>query len=51
MVDMIETKQVEKRCCNKCNSKVAKSDLKEYSYQCMECDEDLYEFETHISMK
>ena len=37
------------RYCNKCNSKVDKSELEEYSYQCLECDEDLYEFETHSS--
>lgn len=35
------------RYCNKCRNKVSKSELKEYAYQCMECDEDLYSFETH----
>ena len=35
------------RQCNRCDSKVEKSDLPEYPYQCNECDEDLYEFETH----
>lgn len=39
------------RYCNKCNSKVIKSELKEYSYQCLECDEDLYEFETRCKTK
>src|SRR5690606_12123886 len=33
--------------CNRCNNPVEKSFLEEYSYQCIVCDEDLYEFETH----
>ena len=33
--------------CNRCGSPVLKSDLDDYAYQCMNCDEDLYEFETH----
>lgn len=33
--------------CNRCHSKVTKSDLEEYAYQCLECDEDLYEIETY----
>ena len=33
--------------CNRCGSPVLKSDLDDYVYQCMNCDEDLYEFETH----
>lgn len=41
----------EKKYCNKCNSKVIKSELEEYSYQCVECDEDLYEFETHSHLE
>lgn len=36
------------RYCNRCDSKVSESDLDEYSYQCFECDEDLYEFETYL---
>lgn len=36
------------RVCRRCGSKVRKSDLEEYSYQCDECDEDLYEFETEL---
>jgi hypothetical protein len=36
------------RYCNKCHNKVTESVLEEYSYQCVECDEDLYEFETII---
>jgi hypothetical protein len=35
------------RLCNRCNKPVYKSDNPEYSYQCFNCDEDLYEFETH----
>lgn len=38
----------ENRCCNRCDSKVAKSKLQEYAYQCFECDEDLYTIETYI---
>lgn len=34
--------------CNKCGSPVITSDTQGYKYQCLECDEDLYEFETHI---
>lgn len=33
------------RVCSRCKAKVWKSDNPEYSYQCFECDEDLYEFE------
>lgn len=33
--------------CNKCDHRVQKSELEDYSYQCIECDEDLYIFETH----
>lgn len=40
---------MEERRCNRCNSKVEKSDLKEYSYQCFDCDEDLYTFETYVN--
>lgn len=37
--------------CNRCNQQVTKSDLEEYNYQCMECDEDLYRFETHTKQE
>lgn len=37
----------EKRFCNRCDNEVAESELKEYRYQCFECDEDLYTIETH----
>ena len=33
--------------CNRCESPVVKSDNPEYSYQCLECDEDLYSIEIH----
>ena len=34
------------RRCNKCNSIVKPSDNIKYDWQCLECDEDLFEFET-----
>lgn len=37
-----------KRVCKRCNTKVRKSDNPEYSWQCMNCDEDLYDFETTV---
>lgn len=43
---VLERIQENKRC-NKCGSILLKSDLKDYSYQCMNCDEDLYKFEAH----
>jgi uncharacterized HAD superfamily protein len=33
--------------CNRCNSIVLKSDNIQYKYQCMFCDEDLFDIETH----
>lgn len=33
--------------CNRCGCPVLKSDVKGYSYQCLNCDEDLYKIETH----
>lgn len=42
---------MEKRICRKCGQVVSKSDLEEYSYQCENCDEDLYEFETLVVEK
>ena len=36
------------RHCNKCQSIVLKADNRRYDYQCMSCDEDLYEFETYM---
>ena len=34
------------RICRRCRSPVWKSDNPKYSFQCLECDEDLFEFET-----
>lgn len=34
--------------CNKCGGHVLKSLHEDYTYQCLNCDEDLFEFETHI---
>jgi DNA-directed RNA polymerase subunit RPC12/RpoP len=31
--------------CRRCRNPVWKSDNPEYSYQCLECDEDLYSFD------
>lgn len=39
---------MEIRVCLRCGNKVEESELKDYSYQCLECDEDLFEFETEI---
>lgn len=36
------------RICNRCGSDVLKSDNPEYSFQCLNCDEDLYRFETSL---
>ena len=33
--------------CNRCDSKVSKSTLKGYAYQCLECAEDLFTFEVY----
>ncbi|APH21017.1 hypothetical protein [Clostridium botulinum] len=40
-----------KRVCKKCGHKVIKSKLEEYPYQCNNCDEDLYTFETELIEK
>lgn len=46
---MNEVKYIENRFCKRCDSKVAESELlEEYSYQCFDCDEDLYTFETYV---
>ena len=44
--EYVKNMLVKSRKCNRCGSYVLKSELKEYSYQCMYCDEDLYTFET-----
>lgn len=35
------------RVCNRCGSLVQRSDIEEYEYQCLTCDEDLYTIETN----
>ncbi|WP_161568773.1 hypothetical protein [Exiguobacterium sp. SH5S4] len=48
----MDEKVIEKDCinrlCSRCDSQVYKSDLEDYSYQCFECDEDLYFIETYV---
>lgn len=39
---------MKKRVCLRCGNEVEKSELADYSYQCFECDEDLFEFETEV---
>jgi len=39
---------IEKVKCNRCHLYVAPSENIEYTYQCFECDEDLFSFETYI---
>ena len=41
--------EIPKTYCNRCHNAVYKSDNPEYTYQCFECDEDLYEFETYTT--
>lgn len=36
------------RVCNRCKTVVEKSSIPGYPFQCNSCDEDLYEFETHL---
>ena len=43
----VKKRIVPNRVCNRCGNHVLTSELEEYKYQCMHCDEDLYEFETH----
>lgn len=38
---------MKKRYCNRCLSAVEKSSVEGYTHQCLNCDEDLYTFETH----
>ena len=45
-IKYMKKRLVKNRVCNRCGCYVLKSELKEYSYQCMNCDEDLYIFET-----
>lgn len=45
-IKYVKKRLVKNRVCNRCGSYVLKSESKDYSYQCMKCDEDLYTFET-----
>lgn len=36
------------RLCDRCGNYILKSDLEQYPYQCMYCDEDLFSIETHL---
>ena len=36
----------EKRFCKNCLHELIKSEITEYDWQCVECDEDFYNFET-----
>ena len=42
----IYQKYVTNRHCTKCGKPLLVSDLKEYKYLCLECDENFYAFET-----
>jgi DNA-directed RNA polymerase subunit RPC12/RpoP len=37
-----------KRICSRCGNEVVESEVEGYQYQCVECDEDLYTFETEL---
>lgn len=39
------------RRCNRCGNVVIPSDNNKYDWQCLNCDEDLYEFETTESIE
>ena len=42
-------KEIKKiRVCCRCKCKVTKSKIKQYSFECPFCDEDLYAFETEL---
>ena len=36
------------RICKRCGCEVCKSNLNQYDYQCLHCDEDLFDFETIV---
>ena len=45
----VDDRLVPNRFCNRCGRPILKSDVpEEYPFQCMHCDEDLYEIETHL---
>lgn len=39
------------RVCNRCGTRVKKTNVTGYRFYCPECDEDLYEFETETKKK
>ena len=43
--ELLEKYNTGKRCF-RCNSPLLPSDLKDYTYLCLECDENMYEFES-----
>ena len=45
-VDNDKNDLITNACCKNCNNKLLISDNIEYSYQCEECDENFYDFET-----
>ena len=44
-------KEKAKLYCNKCGKEVRKSNNPNYKYQCDNCDEDLFAFETHTKSR
>lgn len=48
--EYVDSHLVKDRYCSRCGSPILKSDLEQYPYQCMTCDEDLFEFETTIDL-
>lgn len=48
--EYVDSHLVKGRYCSRCRSPILKSDLKGYPYQCMTCDEDLFEFETFVDL-
>lgn len=37
--------------CGRCGSKLIPSEIDGYDYQCLECDEDFYDFEVYVINK
>ncbi|MBR2401403.1 MAG: hypothetical protein IKB01_01350 [Lachnospiraceae bacterium] len=51
-LEYVERNDTRNRRCNRCGSVVLmEPTVKGYPYQCMNCDENLYEIETHIGEK
>ena len=45
--DNFRKKLITNTCCSDCDSKLYISDLIDYSYVCLECDKNLYDFEVN----